>query len=104
MSDTRFDGRVHPFVPPARPPERVRDLLHDEVAEVSPTEFEVLRHALWNLNIEHGNTIIRTSGSPVVVYSHDFNPVVLDEWGDYVYFGPWLQYLVAASSPAVPPG
>ena len=61
----------------------------------------MLRHALFNVNIEHGNTIIRTSGSPVVVYAHDFNPVILDEWGDYVYFGPWLQYLVAASSPAV---
>jgi N-methylhydantoinase B len=96
-----FDGRTYPYVPPARPPESARGLLHDESADVPATEFEVLRHALWNLNIEHGNTIIRTSGSPVVVYSHDFNPVVLDEWGDYVYFGPWLQYLVAASSPAV---
>ncbi|MDT7616345.1 MAG: N-methylhydantoinase, partial [Pseudonocardiales bacterium] len=101
MTPPKFDGRIYPYVPPARPPERVSHLLHDEVAEVGPTEFEVLRHALWNLNIEHGNTIIRTSGSPVVVYAHDFNPVVLDEWGDYVYFGPWLQYLVAASSPAV---
>lgn len=101
MADPIFDGHVYPYVPPADPPERVRALLHVEVADVPPTEFEVLRHAIWNLNIEHGNTIIRTSGSTVVVYAHDFNPVVLDEWGDYVYFGPWLQYLVAASSPAV---
>jgi N-methylhydantoinase B len=101
VSTTKFDGRVQPYLPPAAPPDHVRELLHQEAAEVPPTEFEVLRHALWNLNIEHGNTIIRTSGSPVVVYAHDFNPVVLDEWGDYVYFGPWLQYLVAASSPAV---
>jgi len=88
-------------VPPADPPEAIEALMHREAAELDATDFEVLRHALWNVNIEHGTTIIRTSGSPVVVYAHDFNPVILDEWGDYVYFGPWLQYLVAASSPAV---
>src|SRR3954447_3215505 len=96
-----FDGRTYPYVPPADPPAHAEALLHREAAELDPTDFEVLRHALWNVNIEHGTTIIRTSGSPVVVYAHDFNPVILDEWGDYVYFGPWLQYLVAASSPAV---
>ena len=96
-----FDGRTYPYIPPADPPEDLDALLHRESEEVDPTDFEVLRHALFNVNIEHGNTIIRTSGSPVVVYAHDFNPVILDEWGDYVYFGPWLQYLVAASSPAV---
>ncbi|MGH2939484.1 MAG: hydantoinase B/oxoprolinase family protein [Solirubrobacterales bacterium] len=101
MAEPAFDGRVYPYVPPAEPPEAVKDLMHRETTELDATDFEVLRHALWNVNIEHGTTIIRTSGSPVVVYAHDFNPVILDEWGDYVYFGPWLQYLVAASSPAV---
>ncbi|MGE4425571.1 MAG: hydantoinase B/oxoprolinase family protein [Solirubrobacteraceae bacterium] len=101
MSEIRFDGRVGPYVPPVDPPAAVAELLHTDATAVDPSRFDILRHALWNLNIEHGNTIIRTSGSPVVVYAHDFNPVVLDEWGNYVYFGPWLQYLVAASSPAV---
>lgn len=101
MSEIRFDGRVGPYVPPEDPPPAVAAALHTEAEPVDPSRFDILRHALWNLNIEHGNTIIRTSGSPVVVYAHDFNPVVLDEWGNYVYFGPWLQYLVAASSPAV---
>jgi N-methylhydantoinase B len=96
-----FDGRTYPYMPPREPPEAVAPLLHTGRADVDPTTFEVLRHALWNLNMEHGNAIIRTSGSPVVVYAHDFNPVILDEAGDYVFFGPWLQYLVAATSPAV---
>jgi N-methylhydantoinase B len=96
-----FDGRTYPYLPPRRPPEAVAGLLHAERTEVDSTTFEVLRHGLWNLNMEHGNAIIRTSGSPVVVYAHDFNPVILDEAGDYVFFGPWLQYLVAATSPAV---
>jgi N-methylhydantoinase B len=51
--------------------------------------------------MEHGTTIDRTSGSIAVAYAHDFNPVILDEWGDFVFIGPWLQYLVAASPPAV---
>jgi len=96
-----FDGRTYPYVPPRRPPDEVLPLLHRDRGDVDATTFEVLRHALWNLNLEHGSAIIRTSGSPVVVYAHDFNPVILDEAGDYVFFGPWLQYLVAATSPAV---
>jgi N-methylhydantoinase B len=101
LNDIRFDGRTYPYVPPVTVPERVAARIHTETEAVSPTDFEVLRHALWNLNLEHGQTIIRTSGSPVVVNSHDFNPVLMDEWGDHVYFGPWLQYLTAAASSAV---
>jgi N-methylhydantoinase B len=100
MSATQNDGRTHSYIPPVHPPESIAGHLHRESAEVDPTTFEVLRHALWNVIIEHGTTITRTSGSAVVVYSHDFNPVILDEWGDFVFIGPWLQYLVAASSPA----
>src|ERR1700761_2201172 len=100
MTDTINDGRTRPYIPPARPPASIAEELHRETAEVDPTTFEVLRHALWNVLMEHGTTITRTSGSAVVVYSHDFNPVILDEWGDFVFIGPWLQYLVAASSPA----
>lgn len=94
------DGRLHSYIPPAEAPENISGLLHRESVDVDPTTFEVLRHALWNVIIEHGTTITRTSGSAVVVYSHDFNPVILDEWGDFVLIGPWLQYLVAASSTA----
>lgn len=97
----KLDGRTYPYVPPRQPPEEIRHLLDEEWESCSATDFEVLRHALWNANLEHGQTIIRTSGSPVVVHSHDFNPVLMDEWGDHVYFGPWLQYLTAAASTVV---
>ena len=60
---------------------------------VDPIAHEVLRHALWNVNMEHGKTIMRISGSPICAYGHDFNPAILDERGDYVFFGPFLQYL-----------
>ena len=94
------DGRKYSYIPPADPPESIAGILHRTSADVDPTTYEVLRHALWNVVIEHGTTITRTSGSAVVVYSHDFNPTILDEWGDFVLIGPWLQYLVAASSTA----
>jgi N-methylhydantoinase B len=101
VSNVLEDGRTYSYVPPKAPPEWLVPHLHTEVDEVDATTFEVLRHAIWNVNVEHGGAIARTSGSPIVVHHHDFNPVVLDEWGDFVYIGPWLQYLVSASPPAV---
>ena len=68
---------------------------------VDPITHEVLRHALWNVNTEHGNTIMKISGSPICAYGHDFNPSILDENGDFVFFGPFLQYLSAAAGAAV---
>jgi N-methylhydantoinase B len=100
MTQQQHDGRTYSYVPPKDPPASLVGFLHQETADVDPTTFEVLRHALWNTIMEHGTTIARTSGSVAVVYSHDFNPVLLDEWGDFVFLGPWLQYLVAASPPA----
>ena len=70
-------------------------------SDVDPVTHEVLRHALWNVNTEHGNTIMRISGSPICAYGHDFNPSILDENGDFVFFGPFLQYLSAAAGAAV---
>ena len=61
----------------------------------------MLRHALWNVNTEHGNTIMKISGSPICAYGHDFNPCILDERGNFVFFGPFLQYLSAAVGNAV---
>ena len=53
----------------------------------------MLRHALWNVNVEHGQTIIRTSGSPICAYGHDFNPAILDERAGFVFFGKYILYL-----------
>ena len=97
-----WDGRVYPYLPP---PELRIDpslKLHTDVGDgVEPITYEVLRHALWNVNTEHGNTIMKISGSPICAYGHDFNPVLLDEKGDYVYFGPFLQYLAGATGTAI---
>ncbi len=102
MSSARWDGRQYPYV-------YGRELriapglkLHTEAAErIDPITYEVIRHALWNINVEHGVTIMKISGSPICAYGHDFNPCLLDEKGDFVFFGPFLQYLSSATSSAV---
>ncbi|MCS6817432.1 MAG: hydantoinase B/oxoprolinase family protein [Blastocatellia bacterium] len=102
MSSVKWDGRQYPYV-------YGRELkidpglkVHMEAAEwIDPITYEVIRHALWNINVEHGLTIMKISGSPICAYGHDFNPCLLDEKGDFVFFGPFLQYLSSATSSAV---
>ena len=45
------------------------------------------------MNEEHGATIQRISGSPVAMYALDLNPSILTEDGEFVYFGPYMQYM-----------
>ncbi len=79
-----WDGKVYPYIAPKQLKIDARLKLHREaVAKLDPITYEVLRYALWNLNVEHGNTIVKVSGSPIAAYSHDFNPALLDENGDY---------------------
>ena len=80
----------------------IQPKLHTRAAEkIDPVTYEVVRHAMWNINVEHGNTIMRISGSPSCAYGHDFNPSLMDENGDFVFFGPFLQYLSSATGSAV---
>jgi N-methylhydantoinase B len=84
-----WDGRHYPYIPPDELAISDGLRLHDEAdATVDPVTHEVLRHALWNVNTEHGNTIMKISGSPICAYGHDFNPCILDERGNFVFFGP----------------
>lgn len=98
-----WDGWVRPYVPPPAGELKIDPSLrlHTEVGELDPITHEVLRFALWNVNLEHGNTMLKISGSPIAAYGHDFNPAILDEHGDFVLFGPFLQYLSSATGSAV---
>ncbi len=98
----KWDGRTYPYIPPKTLRVHPSLPLHTEAAEkVDPVTYEVVRHAMWNLNVEHGNTIMKISGSPSCAYGHDFNPSLMDENGDFVFFGPFLQYLSSATGSAV---
>jgi N-methylhydantoinase B len=97
-----WDGKVYPYIAPDELTIDPSLAFHDALDEaLDPVTYEVLRHAIWNVNIEHGNTILKISGSPICAYSHDFNPSILDEHGGAVFSGPFLQSLGPASRSAV---
>ena len=94
MHDVRFDGKHYPYVPPESL--RISDTLklhRDWSEDVDPVTFEVVRHNLWHVNEEHGTTIQKVSGSPVAMYALDLNPSILTEDAEFVYFGPYMQYM-----------
>lgn len=68
---------------------------------VDPITFEVIRHNLWNINIEHGELLARASGSLIVAHGRDLNPCILTAEGEYVFVGPYVQILASAADMAV---
>jgi N-methylhydantoinase B len=60
------------------------------VDEFSPLDFEVFRHALWEVNEEQGFVAVRTSGSPVVYEAYDMNTAVLDAGGNGLVSGGYV--------------
>src|SRR5712691_5981121 len=94
MKDAVFDGRDLGYVPPKKLHISPKLKLHRKSAKnIDPITYEVIRHSLWHVNEEHGATIQRLSGSPVAMYALDLNPSILTEDGEFVYFGPYMQYM-----------
>jgi len=94
ITDIDFDGVNHPYVPPAQLRISPKLQLHREWdTDIDPVTYEVVRHNLWQINEEHGATIQRLSGSPVAMYALDLNPSLLTEDAEFVYFGPYMQYM-----------
>ena len=94
ITDIDFDGVNHPYVPPKALRISPKLKLHREWdTEIDPVTYEVVRHNLWQINEEHGATIQRLSGSPVAMYALDLNPSLLTEDAEFVYFGPYMQYM-----------
>lgn len=94
ITDVAFDGIDNPYVPPKELNISPSLKLHRDWDEaVEPVTYEVIRHNLWNINEEHGATIQRISGSPVAMFALDLNPSILTEDAEFVYFGPYMQYM-----------
>jgi N-methylhydantoinase B len=94
LTDVVFDGIKRPYVPPKTLTIKGGLKLHQKwETDLDPVTYEVVRHNLWNINEEHGSTIQRISGSPVAVYAIDLNPSILTEDAEFVYFGPFMQYM-----------
>ena len=94
LKDVSFNGRERGYVPPEKLRISKKLKLHTKASKkLDPITYEVIRHSLWNVNEEHGATIQRLSGSPVAMYALDLNPSILTEDGEFVYFGPYMQYM-----------
>lgn len=94
QTDHVFDGRNFPYIPGRTVPFSPKLKMHTDYDEdIDPVTYEVIRHNLWNINEEHGATIQRLSGSPVAIYAIDLNPSILTEDAEFVYFGPYMQYM-----------
>lgn len=102
MSPEELDGVTFGYVPPAELSIDPSLRLHrDGAEELDPVSFEVIRHSLFNVNEEHGATMQRISGSPVAIYALDLNPSILTEDGEFVYFGPYMQYMSGVTDVAI---
>ena len=94
MKGAAFDGKNTGYVPPKKLRIARQLKLHRKAAKnIDPITYEVIRHALWHVNEEHGATIQRVSGSPIAMYALDLNPSILTEDGEFIYFGPFMQYM-----------
>jgi len=60
--------------------------------DLDPISYEVIRSKLWNLNLDHGETVRRTSGSFPVADSNDFNATITTEIGEGAAFGPYTWF------------
>ena len=97
--DASWTGRTQSY----RPQEGWKDhiaptlALHEEALdEIDPVDFEVIRQKLWTINIAHGDTITRISGSPVLA-TLDFNMSILTEDAEVVLNAPYVQFLNAGA-------
>lgn len=102
--DPRFwDGRIHSYRPAHDWIDRVSPALatHGDVADdLDPVTFEVIRNRLWTINLGHGETLTRISGSPVF-QALDFNMCIMTERGEIAMNAPYLQCLVAGAPLAI---
>ena len=94
-----WDGVARGYIP-GRDRSRIPGTLtlHETHADVDPVTFEVIRYALLNTNVEHGQTLQRLCVSPVTMLTRDFQPSILTEYGDLVFLGPYLQYFSNAQA------
>src|SRR6201999_951345 len=95
---------------PIDPAEFVRELpdtlaLHTVAPEAAdaldPLTYEVIRHRLWSVTDEMGETLKRMSGSTIVTDANDFDFAISDELGQEVQVGLYNTMLVGAVDLAI---
>ena len=87
-----WDGRQLGYAAPAEAIEAPGVRFFDQSESADPVTYQVLRWKLWNINLEHSETIKRVSGSPAIVYMDDFATSILTARGENLVCGPTIQY------------
>jgi N-methylhydantoinase B len=83
------------FVPPSCCP------LHTQSTKPDAISFEVIRSNLWNINLEHGDTIKKASGSQTVIFANDFNTSLHLQNGESVVLGPSMLHFTGLADMAI---
>ena len=91
LSDLR--ARIDPSLPLHSP--------DPDAASVDPLTYEVIRHRIWSITDEMGETLKKMSGSPGVTESNDFDFAICDELGQEVQVGLYNTGLVASMDLAI---
>ncbi|WP_434447344.1 hydantoinase B/oxoprolinase family protein [Lentzea sp. E54] len=73
----------------------------DDQTQVDALTYEVVRHRLWAITQEMGETLRRMSGSHVVTESNDFNFSICDELGEQVQVGTYNIGLIGSMDLAI---
>ena len=95
-----WDGKIHAYHPGPDWRDKVEGTLplHTEAVEdLDPITYQVIRNRLFTINIAHGETVTRVSGSPVF-QSLDFNMCILTEDAEFVMNAPFVQFLNAGAT------
>ncbi|MTD53745.1 hydantoinase B/oxoprolinase family protein [Amycolatopsis pithecellobii] len=73
----------------------------ETAASVDPLTYEVIRHRIYSITDEVGDTLKRMSGSPGVTESNDFDFAICDELGQEVQVGLYNTGLAATIDLAI---
>jgi N-methylhydantoinase B len=92
-TETVWDGVHNCYVPGEELSIDPQLRLHTTADPVDPFLHEVIRHNIWNINDEHGMTVIKVSGSPIAYSAEDMATAVMTEAGEFVYVGSQNQLL-----------
>lgn len=73
----------------------------EQIDNIDPLTYEVVRHRLWSVTNEMGQALMRMSGSPIVTDANDFDFALSDELGQEVQVGLYNTMLVGSVDMAI---
>ncbi|GAA1619180.1 hydantoinase B/oxoprolinase family protein [Kribbella sancticallisti] len=79
----------------------VHSVTQEQIDDLDPLTYEVIRHRLWSVTEEMGEALKRMSGSPIVTDANDFDFAICDEVGQEVQVGLYNTMLVGAVDLAI---